>query len=47
MLDYESKDIRVIDFPQCVSTSHKNAEFYFNRDVDCIYTYFDKLSQKC
>ncbi|KAJ1914518.1 Serine/threonine-protein kinase rio2 [Tieghemiomyces parasiticus] len=30
----------LIDFPQMVSTSHANAEFYFNRDVECIRTYF-------
>ncbi|KAA1468230.1 RIO1-domain-containing protein [Dentipellis sp. KUC8613] len=30
----------VIDFPQMVSTSHENAEWYFNRDVDCIRRFF-------
>ncbi|TCD61751.1 hypothetical protein EIP91_007977 [Steccherinum ochraceum] len=30
----------VIDFPQMVSTSHVNAEMYFNRDVECIRTFF-------
>ncbi|KAG0167478.1 hypothetical protein DFQ28_000297 [Apophysomyces sp. BC1034] len=30
----------LIDFPQMVSTSHINAEFYFNRDVECIRTFF-------
>ncbi|KAH6917321.1 atypical/RIO/RIO2 protein kinase [Coprinopsis sp. MPI-PUGE-AT-0042] len=30
----------VIDFPQMVSTSHANAEWYFNRDVECIRTFF-------
>ncbi|KAJ2681929.1 Serine/threonine-protein kinase rio2, partial [Coemansia spiralis] len=32
----------LIDFPQMVSTSHINAEFYFNRDVDCIRTFFKR-----
>ncbi|KAI9502192.1 Serine/threonine-protein kinase rio2 [Coemansia spiralis] len=32
----------LIDFPQMVSTSHANAEFYFNRDVDCIRTFFKR-----
>lgn len=32
----------LIDFPQMVSTSHRNAEMYFNRDVDCIKTFFKK-----
>ena len=26
-------DVTLIDFPQMVSTSHSNAEFYFDRDV--------------
>lgn len=30
----------MIDFPQMVSTSHANAEEYFNRDVECIRTFF-------
>ncbi|KAJ2808678.1 Serine/threonine-protein kinase rio2 [Coemansia guatemalensis] len=32
----------LIDFPQMVSTSHPNAEYYFNRDVDCIRTFFKR-----
>ena len=32
----------IIDFPQMVSINHKNAEYYFNRDVDCIRTFFSK-----
>ncbi|KAM5533108.1 hypothetical protein V8D89_013251 [Ganoderma adspersum] len=36
----ESGDPVVIDFPQMVSTSHKNAEWYFNRDVECIRRFF-------
>lgn len=32
----------VIDFPQMVSTRHENAEWYFNRDVDCIRTFFKR-----
>jgi RIO kinase 2 len=32
----------IIDFPQMISTSHLNAEFYFNRDVDCIRAFFRK-----
>ncbi|QRW19418.1 atypical/RIO/RIO1 protein kinase [Rhizoctonia solani] len=30
----------VIDFPQMVSTRHTNAEWYFNRDVECIRRFF-------
>lgn len=32
----------LIDFPQMVSTEHENAEYYFNRDVECIRTFFRK-----
>ncbi|KAJ3103417.1 Kinesin-associated protein 3 [Phlyctochytrium planicorne] len=35
----------LIDFPQMVSTSHRNAEMYFNRDVDCIRTFFRRRFQ--
>lgn len=30
----------VIDFPQMVSTRHPNAEWYFNRDVECVRKFF-------
>lgn len=32
----------LIDFPQMISTSHVNAEWYFNRDVNCIRDFFKK-----
>jgi RIO kinase 2 len=32
----------LIDFPQTLSISHANAEFYFNRDVNCIKTFFER-----
>ncbi|EIN13678.1 RIO1-domain-containing protein [Punctularia strigosozonata HHB-11173 SS5] len=35
----------IIDFPQMVSTSHENAEWYFNRDVECIRTFFRRRFQ--
>lgn len=41
MIDNEQK-IWVIDFPQMVSTSHQNADFYFDRDVECIKALFKK-----
>ncbi|CAO2628903.1 Serine/threonine-protein kinase RIO2 [Lemmus lemmus] len=34
--------ITMIDFPQMVSTSHPNAEWYFDRDVKCIREFFVK-----
>lgn len=30
----------LIDFPQMVSVDHTNAEFYFDRDVNCIKSFF-------
>ncbi|XP_029295622.1 serine/threonine-protein kinase RIO2 [Cottoperca gobio] len=41
MLD-DQDHITMIDFPQMVSTSHLNAEWYFDRDVKCIRDYFAK-----
>ena len=38
----EDESITVIDFPQMTSTSHLNAQFYFERDVRCIQTFFTK-----
>jgi RIO kinase 2 len=32
----------LIDFPQMVSIDHSNAQFYFDRDVDCIKRYFKR-----
>lgn len=32
----------VIDFPQCVSIQHKDADYYFQRDVECIRRFFRK-----
>ena len=32
----------MIDFPQMLSVNHQNAEFYFNRDVQCIRTFFKR-----
>lgn len=41
MLDDDDK-ITLIDFPQMVSTSHPNAEYYFDRDVNCIRIFFKR-----
>ncbi|KAF2103568.1 serine/threonine protein kinase [Rhizodiscina lignyota] len=32
----------IIDFPQMVSTSHANAEYYFDRDIACIKKFFER-----
>ncbi|KIV99571.1 uncharacterized protein PV09_08749 [Verruconis gallopava] len=32
----------LIDFPQTLSISHPNAEYYFSRDVNCIKTFFER-----
>ncbi|XP_067927961.1 serine/threonine-protein kinase RIO2-like [Watersipora subatra] len=34
--------VTMIDFPQMVSTSHPNADMYFNRDVECVRTFFKR-----
>lgn len=39
MLD-ENDKVTVIDFPQMVSISHPNAQWYFDRDVQCIRDFF-------
>ncbi|XP_023758654.1 serine/threonine-protein kinase rio2 [Lactuca sativa] len=41
MIDDDEK-ITIIDFPQMVSVSHRNAEMYFDRDVECIIKFFSK-----
>ncbi|XP_043276834.1 serine/threonine-protein kinase RIO2 isoform X2 [Venturia canescens] len=41
MMTDEGKAI-LIDFPQMVSTEHPNAEYYFNRDVNCIRDFFKR-----
>lgn len=41
MINDENHPI-IIDFPQMVSTSHPNAEVYFDRDVRCIREFFKK-----
>ncbi|KAM8962114.1 serine/threonine-protein kinase RIO2 [Pelodytes ibericus] len=41
MLDEEDR-VTMIDFPQMVSTSHANAEWYFDRDVKCVREFFLK-----
>ncbi|EGV66893.1 Serine/threonine-protein kinase rio2 [Yamadazyma tenuis] len=35
-------DFVVIDFPQCVSTKHVDAEAYFKRDVEGVKAFFEK-----
>ena len=32
----------VIDFPQMLSISHPDAEFYFDRDVNCVRRFFER-----
>ena len=41
MINSKGKPI-IIDFPQMVSTSHVNAEMYFDRDVTCIRDFFKR-----
>lgn len=41
-LAISDKKFIVIDFPQCISIEHPDAEFYFKRDVDCIRRFFKR-----
>ncbi|KAJ8263078.1 hypothetical protein COCON_G00155350 [Conger conger] len=41
MLD-DKDHVTMIDFPQMVSTTHQNAEWYFDRDVKCIRDFFSR-----
>src|SRR5437762_6210358 len=40
ILVYEDGRPILIDFPQMISIDHPNAREYFERDVECIRTYF-------
>ena len=40
ILNPETNKFTLIDFPQMVSTSHENAEAYFDRDVECVARFF-------
>ena len=42
LLVNDEEEVTVIDFPQMISTSHINAEYYFNRDVNCVKTFFKR-----
>ncbi|KAJ1569945.1 Serine/threonine-protein kinase RIO2 [Nowakowskiella sp. JEL0078] len=42
LLVTDNDEAVLIDFPQMVSTSHKNAQMYFDRDVECIRVFFKK-----
>jgi RIO kinase 2 len=42
ILVYEDGRPILIDFPQMISIDHPNAKDYFERDVECIRTYFLK-----
>jgi len=42
LVKHDDEKIVVIDFPQMVSTSHRNAEMYFDRDIECIHAFFEK-----
>nr|CAD1817728.1 unnamed protein product [Ananas comosus var. bracteatus] len=38
----DDEKVTMIDFPQMVSVSHRNAKMYFDRDVECIFKFFSK-----
>ncbi|KAL8491637.1 hypothetical protein ACS0TY_023290 [Phlomoides rotata] len=41
MIDDDEK-VTMIDFPQMVSVTHRNAKMYFDRDIECIFKFFRK-----
>ncbi|XP_042043536.1 serine/threonine-protein kinase rio2-like [Salvia splendens] len=41
MIDDDEK-VTMIDFPQMISVSHRNAHMYFDRDIECIFKFFRK-----
>ncbi|KAJ4810390.1 Serine/threonine-protein kinase rio2 [Rhynchospora pubera] len=41
MID-DNEKITMIDFPQMVSVSHRNAKMYFDRDIECVFKFFRK-----
>ena len=42
IVDTQNYSVHVIDFPQVIHMNHENAEFYFNRDVEGVRTFFQK-----
>ncbi|KAF3935697.1 hypothetical protein ABW19_dt0207801 [Dactylella cylindrospora] len=42
LVNEETQEPVIIDFPQMVSIDHPNAEEYFDRDVQCIKTFFER-----
>ncbi|KAK6499762.1 Serine kinase [Arthrobotrys musiformis] len=42
LVNEETQQPVVIDFPQMVSIDHANAKEYFDRDVQCIKTFFER-----
>jgi len=42
MVNNEDSTVTLIDFPQMVSTSHRNAAELFDRDAECLVRYFSK-----
>lgn len=41
--DHETeKGFVIIDFPQCISIEHPDADYYFKRDVNCIRRFFKR-----
>jgi RIO kinase 2 len=41
MID-DNEILTVIDFPQMVSTSHVNAGYYFDRDINQLRVFFER-----
>jgi len=42
IVSLDAQSIHLIDFPQVVNINHSNAEFYFQRDVEGVTTFFHR-----
>lgn len=42
LVETKTQKMYIIDFPQVISICHQDAEMYFNRDIDCVNTFFKK-----
>ncbi|KAK9940022.1 hypothetical protein M0R45_016699 [Rubus argutus] len=40
----EDPEVTMIDFPQMVSVDHRNAQMYFDREVECVFLFFSGSS---
>jgi RIO kinase 2 len=41
----DDKNVKIIDFPQCISTKDPRAIHYLKRDIECVQKYFWKKNR--